>query len=107
MVVGPILNRFAWSGVTPPSGWDVLFDFARRLDACVCSEATTERTNGLVRRTLGKHSQSMGHPVLLARMIIAKAMMKENLSEFASLTAQGHPNGWGSDDGVEEIEDSE
>ena len=81
-------NQFTWTA-RPPEGWATIYDIALRLEACVCSEATTERTNGLMRRNLGKHAQSMGHDVLLARMVIAKAMLKDDLAAFARLREEG------------------
>jgi len=52
--------------------WRELADIALRLEALPCSEATSERTNGTMRRILTPFSIAMSHETLLDRMIVGK-----------------------------------
>jgi hypothetical protein len=54
------------------SQWGVLPDIALRLEALVCNEAVSERTNGTMRRLLDPFRLKMGKEILLSRLTIAK-----------------------------------
>jgi hypothetical protein len=69
----PDTNRYPWS-IQSGSGphWAVLSDIAIRLEALVCNEAVSERTNGAMRRLLAPFRMKMKRQVLLSRLTLAK-----------------------------------
>jgi hypothetical protein len=69
----PDTKRYPW-GVRSGSGahWALLSDIAVRLQALVCNEAVSERTNGTMRRLLAPFRMKMKREVLLSRLTIAK-----------------------------------
>jgi hypothetical protein len=69
----PDANRYSW-GIQSAIGthWAVLADIAIRLEALVCNEAVSERTNGAMRRLLAPFRMKMMRQVLQSRLTIAK-----------------------------------
>jgi hypothetical protein len=66
-------KRYPWAIVPQRhDGWEMLADIALRLEALVCSDAISERTNGMMRRILAPSSLRMGRKTLLSRLIIPK-----------------------------------
>jgi hypothetical protein len=66
-------TRYPWAILDQrKDGWSILADIALRLEALVCNEAVSERTNGTMRRMLAPLSLRMGRKTLLSRLTIAK-----------------------------------
>jgi hypothetical protein len=66
-------NRFPWGILSPPSeGWGILTDIALRIEALVCNEAVSERTNSAMKRLLAPFRLKMGRGVLLSRLTLAR-----------------------------------
>jgi hypothetical protein len=68
----PAMDRYSWAIASHQSGWEVLADIALRLEALVCNEAVSERTNSAMRRVLAPFRLRMGHDALLSRLTLSK-----------------------------------
>jgi hypothetical protein len=68
----PKANRYAWAMAGDSEQiHEILADVVQRLEALVCSEAVTERTNSVMKRMLSPLRLKMGPDVLLSRLTIA------------------------------------
>jgi hypothetical protein len=69
----PKKNRYAW-GVSQDNEQvhETLSDIAQRLEAMVCNEAVTERTNSTMKRILSPFRLRMSSDILLSRLTIAR-----------------------------------
>jgi hypothetical protein len=75
-------------------GWEIFADITLRLEALVCSEAISERTNGMMRRILAPSSLRMGRKTLLSRLMIAKhkdSALERGPSRLEAVSGRG---GW-------------
>jgi hypothetical protein len=68
----PGIDRYSWAVACHQSEWKILADIALRIEALVCNEAVSERTNSAMRRVLAPFRLKMGHDALLSRLTIAK-----------------------------------
>jgi hypothetical protein len=69
----PSTNQYAGMVVLQLDfSWRTLGAIALRLEALVCNEAVTERTNGRIRRFLSPLHMRIGHASLSARRLISK-----------------------------------
>jgi hypothetical protein len=68
----PKTNRYEWAMVGDSEQiHQILADVAQRLEALVCNEAVTERTNSATKRMLSTFRLKMGPDILLSRLTIA------------------------------------
>jgi hypothetical protein len=74
------LSRYEWPVIAQAdagqldefNSFGVLAEIAQRLKALACSEAASERTNGRLKRLLGKNRVRMSANTLMSRLTIAK-----------------------------------
>jgi hypothetical protein len=85
-------NRYPWAltGETYQD-WALLADIALRLEALICNEAVSERTNGNMRRVLAPFRMKMAPQTLLSRMTIARHATVKKLGETAVSDTQRNP----------------
>jgi len=77
-----ILNgRYCWAILQGNPDWDFIADLAQCLEVLACSEASSERTNRLLKRILSPALLRMGHDVLLSRIVIAKPVCPARTDE--------------------------
>jgi hypothetical protein len=69
---------YCWLAFGKDRDWAIRADLALWSEAVVCSEAISERTNGMMRRTLGSLKLKMGRHVLLSHMTVTKQGDGEN-----------------------------
>jgi hypothetical protein len=66
-------RRYNWTWPAPGGdGWRILTDIARRVEALVCNEAVSERTNSAMKRLIAPFRLKMGHGVLLSRLTLSR-----------------------------------